>query len=204
MKFRLGSGARPPKLHEDCAIMDAFLERQQNCPGLQGASPYRPALRPQKCPMAFSRIEIPPPDINLAIGSGTHAQQTGRVMMPSRGMRSRAARLVLLVVGDVNSTRLATITAKKLELSGAAHVEGRPSLQRYEHARRDQPASATDGLADLLFSRSHRQRKSPPRRNSGREIISWENTMIVHSYGRGIALGRCRCLRAGDRRICRG
>jgi UDP-N-acetylglucosamine 2-epimerase (non-hydrolysing) len=70
----------------------------------------------------FDDLGIPDPDVNLGIGSGTHAEQTGQVMAAyERHLLDRRPSAVV-VVGDVNSTLAATLAAVKLHVP-VAHVE---------------------------------------------------------------------------------
>src|SRR5687768_5071002 len=70
----------------------------------------------------FLELGLAEPDINLGVGSGSHAQQTAQVMAALEEHLLRAAPDWLLVYGDVNSTMAATITAVKLGIP-VAHVE---------------------------------------------------------------------------------
>jgi len=98
----------------------------------------------------FRDLEIPPADFNLGVGSGSHADQTARVMLALEPALLQQQPDWVLVVGDVNSTLAATLTAAKLGLK-VAHVEaGLRSLDRTmpEEINR----VVTDHLADLLFT----------------------------------------------------
>jgi UDP-N-acetylglucosamine 2-epimerase (non-hydrolysing) len=57
----------------------------------------------------FDDLHLPAPDINLGVGSGSHAEQTGNVMVAFEKVV-----LDVKIVGDVNSTMACAITAKKL------------------------------------------------------------------------------------------
>ncbi|WP_127844982.1 non-hydrolyzing UDP-N-acetylglucosamine 2-epimerase [Psychroflexus aestuariivivens] len=71
----------------------------------------------------FEQLEIPEPDVNLACGGGTQAQQTANIMIGfEKELLKNPAELVL-VVGDVTSTMACAITAQKLNTK-VAHVEG--------------------------------------------------------------------------------
>ncbi|HSL03543.1 MAG TPA: UDP-N-acetylglucosamine 2-epimerase, partial [Nitrospiraceae bacterium] len=70
----------------------------------------------------FEDLGLPLPDIYLDVKSGSHAEQTGRVMISyERVLNDRRPDLVV-VVGDVNSTMAATIAATKLGIT-VAHLE---------------------------------------------------------------------------------
>lgn len=70
----------------------------------------------------FDDLDMPRPDVDLGVGSGSHAQQTARIMMAFEETCLREKPDLVVVVGDVNSTMACTITAKKLGIK-VAHVE---------------------------------------------------------------------------------
>src|SRR5437660_460101 len=70
----------------------------------------------------FEDLGLPQPHIHLGVGSGSHAEQTAKVMMAyEKVVRDRTPDLVV-VVGDVNSTVAATLVASKLGIK-VAHLE---------------------------------------------------------------------------------
>lgn len=98
----------------------------------------------------FRELGLPRPDIDLGVGSGSHAEQTGRIMIEfERVCRDERPDLVI-VVGDVNSTLACAITAKKLGIR-VAHVEAglrSGDMSMPEEINR----LCTDALCDYLFT----------------------------------------------------
>jgi UDP-N-acetylglucosamine 2-epimerase (non-hydrolysing) len=100
----------------------------------------------------FQDLRLPEPHIHLGIGSGTHAEQTGGVMIACEKVLMEVNPDLVVVVGDVNSTLATTLAATKLGVK-VAHLEaGLRSFDRYmpEEINR----VVTDALADLLWTPS--------------------------------------------------
>ena len=62
----------------------------------------------------FKDLELPDPHIHLGIGSGSHAEQTGQVMIAYEKVLLKEKPALVVVVGDVNSTMACTIAASKI------------------------------------------------------------------------------------------
>ena len=100
----------------------------------------------------FRELGIPAPDVHLGVGSGTHAEQTARIMMGFEKVCEREKPGMVLVVGDVNSTMACTIVAAKL-LIPVAHVEA--GLRSFDRTMPEEiNRLVTDALAELLFTTS--------------------------------------------------
>ncbi len=70
----------------------------------------------------FEELGIPPPDVFMGAGGGSHAQQTAKIMLAFEELCQAERPDAVLVVGDVNSTLACSIVAKKLHIP-VAHVE---------------------------------------------------------------------------------
>ncbi|MDN4164619.1 UDP-N-acetylglucosamine 2-epimerase (non-hydrolyzing) [Cytophagales bacterium LB-30] len=71
----------------------------------------------------FEQLDIPSPDVNLEVGSGTQAEQTAGIMLAYEKLLLKTySPTICLVVGDVTSTMACTLVAKKLNIK-VAHVE---------------------------------------------------------------------------------
>ena len=98
----------------------------------------------------FTDLEIQAPDINLAIGSGTHAEQTARVMMAFEQICLQEKPDWVVVVGDVNSTLACSVTARKLGVN-VAHVEA--GLRSRDMSMPEEiNRLCTDAVSNLLFT----------------------------------------------------
>ena len=84
----------------------------------------------QMSDLFFQQLGIPEPDINLGVGSGTHAEQMGRIMMAFEPVVTEQRPDVVVVVGDVNSTIACGLVAVKLGVK-LIHVVG-CKLQSYK------------------------------------------------------------------------
>jgi UDP-N-acetylglucosamine 2-epimerase (non-hydrolysing) len=98
----------------------------------------------------FSDLGIPDPDINFAAGSGTHAEQTARVMVAFEQVCLVEKPDWVVVVGDVNSTLACSITARKLGIN-VAHVEA--GLRSRDMSMPEEiNRICTDAVSNLLFT----------------------------------------------------
>ncbi|WP_254899381.1 non-hydrolyzing UDP-N-acetylglucosamine 2-epimerase [Methylomagnum ishizawai] len=97
----------------------------------------------------FEELEIPRPDYHLEVGSGSHAEQTARIMTRFEAICLRDRPDLVLVVGDVNSTLACSIVAKKLHI-GVAHVEA--GLRSGDRAMPEEiNRLVTDAISDWFF-----------------------------------------------------
>jgi UDP-N-acetylglucosamine 2-epimerase (non-hydrolysing) len=150
MKFLLVAGARP-NFMKIAPIVEAFRQVQKYNPPMEvllvhTGQHYDKTMSND----FFEDLQIPPPDINLGVGSGTHAQQTARIMIAFEEVCTKHRPDWVIVVGDVNSTLACTLTAKKLAIR-VAHVEAglrSRDITMPEEINR----LCTDSIADLLFT----------------------------------------------------
>ncbi len=150
MKFFLVAGARP-NFMKIAPIMAAFRQRQTAISDFEIFLIHTGQHYDAKLSDTFfTDLQIPQADINLGVGSGTHAQQTARVMTGFEAACLRERPDWVIVVGDVNSTMACAITAKKLGIR-VAHVEAglrSKDMSMPEEINR----VCTDVLGDLLFT----------------------------------------------------
>ena len=100
----------------------------------------------------FRQLGLPAPDINLEVGSGSHAVQTAQIMMRIEETVSKERPDLVLVYGDVNSTVAAALVCAKLRIP-VGHVEA--GLRSFDRTMPEEiNRLLTDQIADLLFTPS--------------------------------------------------
>ncbi|VXB53976.1 UDP-N-acetylglucosamine 2-epimerase [Aeromicrobium sp. 9AM] len=100
----------------------------------------------------FEQLGLPEPDVNLGVGSGSHASQTAKVMVALEDMFLTDRPDLVVVYGDVNSTLAASLVAAKLDIQ-VAHVEA--GLRSFDRTMPEEVNRiVTDSLAQLLFTTS--------------------------------------------------
>ncbi len=98
----------------------------------------------------FEDLELPRPDVNLEVGSGSHAQQTALIMQRFEPVVLEYKPDWVFVPGDVNSTLACALVASKLGVK-VAHVEA--GLRSFDRTMPEEiNRVATDHLTDLLFT----------------------------------------------------
>jgi len=100
----------------------------------------------------FQELEMPEPDVNLEVGSGSHARQTAEIMSRIEPVILEHKPDLVLVYGDVNSTVAAALVCAKL-LIPIGHVEA--GLRSFDRTMPEEiNRLLTDQVADLLFTPS--------------------------------------------------
>lgn len=100
----------------------------------------------------FQQLAMPTPNVNLGVGSGSHAQQTAEIMSRIEPVLIETRPDVVVVYGDVNSTLAAALVCSKL-LIRVAHVEA--GLRSFDRTMPEEiNRIVTDRIADILFTPS--------------------------------------------------
>ncbi|MBT6030092.1 MAG: UDP-N-acetylglucosamine 2-epimerase (non-hydrolyzing) [Crocinitomicaceae bacterium] len=125
----------------------------------------------------FHQMKMKQPDVDLLIGSGTHAEQTGKIMLAIEKEFLASKPDLVMVFGDINSTVAASLAAVKLHIP-VAHVEA--GLRSFD---RDMPEEInrviTDQISDLLFITSPEAKNNLLREGKKEsQIFFVGNTMI--------------------------
>jgi UDP-N-acetylglucosamine 2-epimerase (non-hydrolysing) len=98
----------------------------------------------------FEELDIPEPDVDLGVGSGSHAVQTAEIMRRFEPEIDRLRPGAVLVVGDVNSTVACALVAAK---KGVAVIHVEAGLRSYDRSMPEEiNRLLTDQLSDLLFT----------------------------------------------------
>jgi UDP-N-acetylglucosamine 2-epimerase (non-hydrolysing) len=141
------AGARPNYMKVK-PVMDALEERGAEVILVHTGQHYDPAMSE----VLLADLGIRRPDHWLGAGSGSHAQQTGRVMTAFEPLAADLAPEVVVVVGDVNSTLACALVAAKLP-ARLAHVEA--GLRSRDRSMPEEiNRIVTDRLSDHLFAPS--------------------------------------------------
>jgi UDP-N-acetylglucosamine 2-epimerase (non-hydrolysing) len=169
-------GARP-NLMKMAPLLRAFASE----PGLPPAmlvhtgQHYDHALNGQ----LFADLALPVPDINLEVGSGTHAVQTAEVMKRFEPVLDRFQPCCVVVVGDVNSTLACSLVAAKKSIA-VVHVEA--GLRSFD---REMPEEInrvlTDQIADLLYTTERSAHDNLAREGIPADRIEFVGNLMIDS-----------------------
>jgi UDP-N-acetylglucosamine 2-epimerase (non-hydrolysing) len=97
----------------------------------------------------FDELELPKPDFYLGVGSGSHAEQTAKIIVEFEKVLIKEKPELVIVVGDVNSTIACSLTAVKLGIK-VAHVEA--GLRSFDRTMPEEiNRILTDSISDYLF-----------------------------------------------------
>ena len=125
----------------------------------------------------FDELDIPAPDVNLGVGSGSHAVQTAEVITRIEPVLQTLKPDVMVVVGDVNSTLAAALTAVKLGIA-VAHVEA--GLRSFDRTMPEEINRVlTDAISTLLFVTEESGRANLLREGVAPERIHFVGNVMI-------------------------
>ena len=134
----------------------------------------------------FGDLGIPRPDVDLGVGSGSHAEQTGRVMIEFENLVKEEKPDLVVVVGDVNSTMACTLVAVKLGVP-VAHVEA--GLRSYDRAMPEEiNRMVTDILSHLLQTHSPEAEQNLKNEGVDPSRIHFVGNTMIDVGDKGISL----------------
>jgi UDP-N-acetylglucosamine 2-epimerase (non-hydrolysing) len=127
----------------------------------------------------FEDLEIPTPQVNLGVGSGSHAQQTARIMMDFEPVCLEHAPDLVMVMGDVNSTLACSLVASKLGIK-IAHIEA--GLRSFDRSMPEEiNREVTDLLSDYLFTTCEEARLNLIHQGIPEERIFFVGNVMIDS-----------------------
>lgn len=127
----------------------------------------------------FRQLRMPDPDVNLKVGSGSHAQQTAEIMSRVEPVILEQRPQLVMVYGDVNSTLAAALVCSKLEIR-VAHVEA--GLRSFDRSMPEEiNRIVTDQVSDLLFVPSEEGTRNLLREGISRNKIYFVGNVMIDS-----------------------
>jgi len=127
--------------------------------------------------LLFEELGLPAPTINLGVGSGSHGEQTGKILIQFEEYILQLKPDMVVVVGDVNSTIACALAAKKLHIP-VAHVEA--GLRSGDMGMPEEINRVmTDAISDIMFTTEESGNKHLAQENVAADRIKFVgNTMI--------------------------
>lgn len=127
----------------------------------------------------FTDLGLPEPGIHLGVGSGTHAEQTGKVMMVYEKVLLEKRPDLVIVVGDVNSTMATALAAVKLGVK-VGHLEA--GLRSFDRSMPEEiNRVVTDALVDILWTPSADADENLIREGIPKEKITRVGNIMIDS-----------------------
>ncbi len=127
----------------------------------------------------FRQLGIPEPDIDLEVGSATHAVQTAEIMIRFEPVLERFAPAAVVVVGDVNSTIACALVAAKKEIP-VVHIEA--GLRSFDRTMPEEINRVlTDQLSELLFTTERDARENLRGEGIPAERIHFVGNVMIDS-----------------------
>lgn len=130
----------------------------------------------------FADLDLPHPDLNLEVGSGTHTWQTAEVMQRFEPVVLGYKPDWVIVVGDVNSTLACTLVCSKVGIP-VAHVEA--GLRSFDRSMPEEiNRLLTDQVADLLFTTSQDGDQNLKREGLAQDKIHFVGNVMIDTLVR--------------------
>ena len=140
----------------------------------------------------FTDLGLPRPDVDLEVGSGTHAVQTAEIMRRFEPVVDRTQPSCVVVVGDVNSTLACSLVATKKGIP-IAHVEA--GLRSYDRSMPEEINRVlTDQIADLLYTTERSAAANLAREGIAPERVVFVGNVMIDS----LAAHRARAVASGE------
>ena len=132
---------------------------------------------PKMSQIFFEELDLPKPDVNLEVGSGSHVWQTTQIMMRFEPILLDFQPDWVVVYGDVNSTLACSLVSSKLNY-GVAHVEA--GLRSFDRSMPEEiNRLVTDQLSELLFTPSEDANRNLEREGIGQDKIHLVGNVMI-------------------------
>ncbi len=183
MKLVLVSGARPNYMKIAPIVWEIRKQNRQASRGIQFVLVHTGQhYDRQLFEVFFQELDLPDPDYNLAVGAGSHAVQTGEVMLRFEPVLEKERPDLVVVVGDVNSTLACALTAVKMGIP-VGHVEA--GLRSFDRSMPEElNRLVTDQVSDYLFTTEPIGRENLLREGIAEEKIFFVGNVMVDTLMR--------------------
>jgi UDP-N-acetylglucosamine 2-epimerase (non-hydrolysing) len=169
-------GARPNYM-KMAPLLRAFAAEPSMPPAVlvHTGQHYDPALNDR----LFEDLELPTPDVNLGVGSGSHAVQTAEVMKRIEPVIDQYAPSCIVVVGDVNSTIAVGLVAVKKSIP-VVHVEA--GLRSFDRAMPEEiNRILTDAISSLLYTTERSAHDNLAREGIAGDHVRFVGNLMIDS-----------------------
>ena len=150
MRIDIIAGARP-NFMKIAPLIAAIEQQQQQGTPLEYRLVHTGQHYDKKLSQTFfDQLNIPPPHVNLEVGSGSQSEQTAAIMVKYEALLREQGADLVMVVGDVNSTMACTIVARKVGIR-VAHVEA--GIRSFDWSMPEEVNRVvTDSIANYFFT----------------------------------------------------
>jgi UDP-N-acetylglucosamine 2-epimerase (non-hydrolysing) len=177
-------GARP-NFMKVAPVLNALRERENVAQSLVHTGQHYDV---NMSDVFFQQLGIPEPDINLAVGSASHARQTAEIMTRLEPVVLERQPDIVLVYGDVNSTVATVLVCAKLGVR-VGHVEA--GLRSFDRTMPEEiNRLVTDQLSDLLFTPSEDGDENLRREGISAEKVFRVGNVMIDSLVRLLPAGK--------------
>lgn len=140
----------------------------------------------------FRELHLPAPDLNLEVGSASHAVQTAEIMVRFEQVLQAEKPDLVVVFGDVNSTVACSLVAAKLGIP-VAHVEA--GLRSFDRTMPEEiNRVVTDALSELLFAPSQTAVQNLQREGVATDKVFFVGNLMVDTLLQAVPVARARCV----------
>jgi UDP-N-acetylglucosamine 2-epimerase (non-hydrolysing) len=136
----------------------------------------------------FEQLKLPQPKYNLKVGSGSHAEQTGKMLIAIESVLKKEKPSIVLVQGDTNTTLAGALAAVKLEIK-VGHVEA--GLRSYDRRMPEEiNRTLVDHCSNLLFAPTQKSRTILLNEGIPENLVFVTGNTIVDAVTQNLELAR--------------